>query len=1132
VTPPAAPTLVLTSVNPTDLTVTWTASGDDGNTGTASAYELRYLSGVNCPVTQATFASGTLVTTSAPLTAGTPESVLVSGLTGETRYCFMLRVADDAGNQAFSLAAEATTTDGTPPAASVLSGAIQGQRDLGLAWTCVGDDGTVGNPTTQEVRYLTGAACPITTANILTSTVAITPAVQQGCTNDSGLVTNLAQETSYCFVLRVLDEAGNASISNNLNVTTGDFTPPAAPALLLSGSTINTLDISWVAVGDDGNTGTVTTHDLRYNTGALCPMGAAGFASGIQVTLPAPAPAGTPSSAQAAGLVSDTSYCFLLRVADNAGNEVFSNELTAFTVDATSPANPLLTVVETRPTSVTLAWTAVGDNGSNGLATSQQLRYASGAGCPLDSANFATGTLVSGLGAPLPPGSASQAQVTGLAPGTSYCFALQVSDESANTGLSSSIGVTTSDPVNQVGAIRQALRTAAATPAPLNNLAVQGGVVSYVKPGIGAALPGTVDGPGLFIQNANLGPAIFLAVDPTAFAPDLAAGDVVDFVAIQGAWLNCTTCTAVNSLYAVTMLDGTQTRVARNAALPTVQDLTNDAQFADAIGGAEIDTDLGWLMESELTTVVGTLGTLGGGGAGFVKFALSTTGAPAPAANTFSLRLPEVLARARGLATGCTVTMANTPLSRFNLETQVSAWQSGDIAGVSCPPITVAITPADGALNVPESADMVLTFNQPMDIATGAGQPTPGACTGSLQISSDGFVTCYGFNPSWNVMQTVVTASPIPGLAFGTTYQVRLVAGVASTNGNMLSTAVTNTFTTRTFQCNIPTHVVISQIYGGGGNSGATFRNDFVELYNPTSASINLSGLSLQYAAAAATSGFNVVPLSGNIPANGFYLVQMTSGGAVGALLPTPDANSAINMAVGNGKVALVTGTAPLPVSTCPPPATVVDYVGWGTASCFEGTAALGHANTTALTRSALCVDSDNNAADFGVVPLNTATPPRNAAASPVPCAACVSNETNLATELDYCNIQFPDTINVQTGTMLPAVYGQAFEAGITDPAGPPLGFLVEFGIGPAGTNPQWQAGWTWSPALYNLQIGNNDEYVSTGTTAPAPGFYSYGFRFSPNLGAAYTYCDTSGAGSNAGLAFEPYNMGRMVVVP
>ena len=149
-----------------------------------------------------------------------------------------------------------------------------------------------------------------------------------------------------------------------------------------------------------------------------------------------------------------------------------------------------------------------------------------------------------------------------------------------------------------------------------------------------------------------------------------------------------------------------------------------------------------------------------------------------------------------------------------------------------------------------------------------------------------------------------------------------------------------------------------------------------------------------------------------------------------------------------------------------------------------------------------------------------------------MPCAACVSNETNLATELDYCNIQFPDTINVQTGTMLPAVYGQAFEAGITDPAGPPLGFLVEFGIGPAGTNPQWQAGWTWSPALYNLQIGNNDEYVSTGTTAPAPGFYSYGFRFSPNLGAAYTYCDTSGAGSNAGLAFEPYNMGRMVVVP
>jgi len=40
--------------------------------------------------------------------------------------------------------------------------------------------------------------------------------------------------------------------------------------------------------------------------------------------------------------------------------------------------------------------------------------------------------------------------------------------------------------------------------------------------------------------------------------------------------------------------------------------------------------------------------------------------------------------------------------------------------------------------------------------------------------------------------------------------------------------------------------VVISQVYGGGGNSGATLKSDFIELFNFGSTSVNLSGWSLQ----------------------------------------------------------------------------------------------------------------------------------------------------------------------------------------------------------------------------------------------------------------------------------------------
>ena len=49
--------------------------------------------------------------------------------------------------------------------------------------------------------------------------------------------------------------------------------------------------------------------------------------------------------------------------------------------------------------------------------------------------------------------------------------------------------------------------------------------------------------------------------------------------------------------------------------------------------------------------------------------------------------------------------------------------------------------------------------------------------------------------------------------------------------------------------------VRISQVYGGGGNTGATYTNDFVELFNAGAASVDISGWSVQYASASGPSG-------------------------------------------------------------------------------------------------------------------------------------------------------------------------------------------------------------------------------------------------------------------------------------
>ena len=83
--------------------------------------------------------------------------------------------------------------------------------------------------------------------------------------------------------------------------------------------------------------------------------------------------------------------------------------------------------------------------------------------------------------------------------------------------------------------------------------------------------------------------------------------------------------------------------------------------------------------------------------------------------------------------------------------------------------------------------------------------------------------------------------------------------------------------------------VVINQLYGGGGNTGATYRNDFIELYNNGSSAKDLSGWSVQYASATGLS-WSKIDLAGSIAAHGFYLVKAASGGSVGIEVPTADA--------------------------------------------------------------------------------------------------------------------------------------------------------------------------------------------------------------------------------------------------
>ncbi|MFB8237964.1 lamin tail domain-containing protein [Kitasatospora purpeofusca] len=170
--------------------------------------------------------------------------------------------------------------------------------------------------------------------------------------------------------------------------------------------------------------------------------------------------------------------------------------------------------------------------------------------------------------------------------------------------------------------------------------------------------------------------------------------------------------------------------------------------------------------------------------------------------------------------------------------------------------------------------------------------------------------------------------------------------------------------------------LVISQVYGGGGNSGAPYTNDFVELYNRGTTPVSVTGWTVQYASAAGSS-WSRTTLSGTIAPGKYYLVQEAAGAGSGAALPTPDATGTIAMGANAGKIALVTNSTALTCATgCSGQPGVRDFVGYGTtASSAEGSPTGNLANTTAAVRAGGgATDTDNNAADFAV----TAPTPRN----------------------------------------------------------------------------------------------------------------------------------------------------------
>ncbi len=202
-------------------------------------------------------------------------------------------------------------------------------------------------------------------------------------------------------------------------------------------------------------------------------------------------------------------------------------------------------------------------------------------------------------------------------------------------------------------------------------------------------------------------------------------------------------------------------------------------------------------------------------------------------------------------------------------------------------------------------------------------------------------------------------------------------------------------------------NIVVSQIFGGGGGSGAPFKYDYIELFNRGSSPASLAGWSLQYASATGTGNFGansgqLTELPSATLAPGQYYLVKESSGSSGAELPVAadyTDPTAINLSGSAGKVALARIATTLGCNggstACSPYSStlIIDLVGYGSANYFEGA---GAAPALSVTTAAFraddgCRETDNNAADFvaaAPAPRNTASPAHVCPATTSPSGA------------------------------------------------------------------------------------------------------------------------------------------------
>lgn len=372
-------------------------------------------------IDQANFDQANLGAILAGSFVGTQRSFAICQLPAESEIYIALRSDDPAGNLSpLSNLLLARTADVAPSAIRDLSLMKRDKNALTLQFTASGDDRDQGQAQRYDLRL---SEIPITLSNFTSATSISISAPQIAGTKEEVVINNLKENQRYYLSIKVIDDRGNESGLSNLLIASTldqDSPDPIHDLSAKTGPIAKSIELNWTASGDDGSNGQATRYELRLNES---PIDATNWSSATLYNAPPPQSAGKSEKTIISGLKGETRYYAAIKVIDDDGNISSISNIAQAETPAVAPAAISNLTASAEKDLLTLHWSAPGDDGNEGKASSYQIRYATSL------TGLSTAQPIANAPLPAIAGTAQSVTISGLVESTTYYFSIHSVDD-------------------------------------------------------------------------------------------------------------------------------------------------------------------------------------------------------------------------------------------------------------------------------------------------------------------------------------------------------------------------------------------------------------------------------------------------------------------------------------------------------------------------------------------------------------------------------------------------------------------------------------------------------------------------------------------------------------------------------